>query len=105
MPRTLDSMVHNQQVASARIRAGKTVWDYRVEIPLTDDMSFKQKRNAFAKGLEDSRWFTAQGVDESSELWVLWDEIKDAEPVEHFDAVLDAIYDLADEDRCWLTLR
>ncbi|TIH33694.1 hypothetical protein D4765_14525 [Subtercola vilae] len=65
--------------------------------------SFEVNRNAFAWALKASNWFRAKGgEDYTNELWQLWDEIKDADDVDHFDAVLDALYDLADEDRCWI---
>jgi len=37
-----------------------------------------------------------------TELFVLWEEIRDADDVKHFDQVLESIYDLADTDRCFI---
>lgn len=105
MPRTLDSMVRNYEVAQSLRAGGKNVWKHKLFAHLTDEMSFEEKRDEFAESLKASSWFRAVAHSYDDELWMLWDEIKDAEDVEHFDSVLDAIYDLADEDRCWITLR
>ena len=100
MPRTLDSLVHNSDEANRRRRAGRPVWDEKITAPRVEGAPYKQNRDAFVKALEGSEWFKRQ--EPGDELHQLWDEIKDAENVEHFDACLDGIYDLADDERIWV---
>lgn len=55
---------------------------------------------------EKSEWFKAatdDGSDQDSELFVLWDEIKDADDVAHYDAVRGLINDVADIEWCVIT--
>ena len=101
MGKTIESTVANHQAASERRLAGRPVWDRKLSAVRVDGAPFKVNRDAFAAALENSAWLKQS--EDFGELWTLWDEIKDADDIEHFDSVLDAIYDLADEERVWLT--
>lgn len=89
------------QLATERRRQGKPIWRFHLTVSMPEHLPFEQKRQRFADALHASPWFKAEGEGDSV-LWDLWDEIKDAEDEEHFDLVMDAIYDLADYDRCWI---
>jgi len=97
-----DHRVAMSNLVAERKSNGKSVWAYHLKVNMSADLSFKQRRNNFAAALKRSAWFKAVAEDEFSDLWQAWDEIKDAENVEHFDACLSEIYDMADYDRCWI---
>jgi hypothetical protein len=79
-------------------------WKYTLETPRTG--VFETDRDAFAANLKASKWFqeTTNG-EEDTELWMLWDFIKDAETVSEFDVALSELYDLADYDKAWITFK
>lgn len=100
MTRTVDHLVRTNRIAAELRAQGKPTWVYHLRVPRYTD--FEESRDAFADALRRSTWFrvsTAQDG-EYSELWRLWDEIKDTENVDTFDFILDEIYDLADIERC-----
>jgi uncharacterized UPF0160 family protein len=78
-------------------------WKYKIDLgrsfdPDVDD--FSEHRDRAVAVIRNSRW-----AKRSSSSWVLvdyLDEMADAEDIETFDIVMDAIYDLADEDLCWI---
>lgn len=76
-------------------------WNETIKAVRIEDGDFDTNRDNFASALERSKWFKES--EEYGDLWQLWDEIKDAETVEHFDYCLAEIYDLADYDRIWIT--
>lgn len=100
MAKNLDVLVEAHRVAGERRKAGKPVWDERLNVYHTEGMTFEERRDAFVQALERTRWFKRQ--EHGDELHELWDEIKDAEDEGHFNAVLAAIYDEADIDRVWI---
>lgn len=105
MPRTIEHIVETHQIARDRRAAGKPVWQYELKAERRDG-DFEWNRDTFAAALKGSKWFrdtVPATAEHQSDLWQLWDEIKDSEDVAHFDAVLDAIYDLADYERCAIT--
>jgi hypothetical protein len=100
MTRNVDHIVETHRIAAELRAQGKPTWAYHLRALRYAD--FEESRDAFADALRRSTWFresTAQDG-EFSELWVLWDEIKDTENVDTFDFILDEIYDLADIERC-----
>lgn len=101
MPDTADHRADMHRLATERRQAGKPIWAYRLTVHMPESLPFEKKRQRFADALENSAWFKAEG-EEDSELWWAWDEIKDADDEDHFDLVLNAIYDMADYDRCWI---
>jgi hypothetical protein len=105
MARTIDHIVETHKLAAERRTAGRPLWDEQIHILRTEDMSFEEVRDNFAAALKRSRWFKRETAkdEERGYLWQMWDEIKDAEDADHFDQVLDAIYDEADYARVWIT--
>jgi hypothetical protein len=101
--RTVEHIVETHQVAQARRDRGERVWQYQLVASMPADQPFEERRDHFAEVLHESKWFKDVAGDDTAELYVLWDEIKDAQDVEHFDSVLALIYDEADIDRCWIT--
>jgi hypothetical protein len=107
MPDSPEHRVEMFNIASDRRKKGQPVWAYRLTSTRVEDAPFEENRDRFAQDFHDSSWFKAKGPQEgepeySNDLWQLWDEIKDAEDVDHFDLVLNSIYDAADYDRCWI---
>lgn len=105
MPRTIDHIVDTHRIARERVSAGKPAWKYTLNATRAADAPFEENRDRFARALRRSRWFTeatTDGQDVDTELFVLWEEIRDADDVKHFDQVLESIYDLADTDRCFI---
>lgn len=85
-------------------KSGKSVWPYKLIIEFPKNADFNTKRSIIASSLESSRWFRAKGEDDS-ELWWIWDELKDADNMHHLELCVSALYDLADYDRCWIEFR
>ena len=100
MARTIEGILANHKAASKLRSEGKPIWAETITATRVDGGSFKRNRNAFATALKRSMWFKRAEPDD--ELHQLWDEIKDADDADHFDICLDAIYDLADEDRIFI---
>lgn len=100
MPRTIESMIDHAEEARRRINTGRAVWDEKIRAVRIEGAPFEENRDRFVAALERSRWFRRQ--DYGDIVHELWDEIKDAETVEHFDSCLDALYDEADDDRVWI---
>lgn len=103
MTRTVEHIVETHQIARARRERGERSWQYQLVASMPADQTFEERRDHFAQVLHESKWFKDVAADETAELSVLWDEIKDAQDVEHFDSVLALIYDQADTDRCRIT--
>lgn len=109
MARSIDGIVAAHQRAADLRAAGRPVWAHRLEVVRDDAAPFEANRDSFAASLRGSSWMRASireaGDELASELAALWDEIRGAETVDQFDALLDEIYDLADVERCWITFR
>lgn len=90
--------------AAERRAAGRPVWDGRVSINELirngdpDDASGVAA--AVATRLRNSNWYRTS--DEFSNLRGAVEELEDVEDADDFDAVMETIYDLADDDRIWL---
>jgi len=98
----LDHLVQTHRAAQERRDRGFRSWDRSLVIQLPPrEAPFSEMRDRFAAALHASRWY----AEHTDELHGLWDEIKDAEDVEHFDDVLSNIYDAADLLRCRIQLR
>lgn len=78
-----------------------------------DEITFEQSRQQLADVITSMPHFpddeerASDEFDWSSgnpcaELYEIWDELKDADDVDHLDSVLDALYDWADDNRVWI---
>ena len=101
MAKTIESMTRNFTEAQKRRADGRPIWDEKITARRIEGATFGKNRDLFVVALEGSAWFKRAGS--GDEIYDLWDEIKDSRTVKHFDNVLGAIYDLADEDRIWIT--
>ena len=91
-----EQRVAAHQAAVERKNNGLHAWsNIRFEPKLDRNLPFEEIRDQFAKALQESTWFKKFG-EENGELWDIWDEIKDADDVDHWDLCLNALYDLAD---------
>lgn len=112
MPRTIESIVENHQVAQERRKAGKPVWDRRLHIKhlLNDDDSDENAQEVgrqIAAILRTSSWLKADKENHGErlgdpEVQMAMEEFEDIADIDHFNAVLDNLYDLADADRVWI---
>jgi transposase len=111
MTRTAESIVETHQIARALVRSGRNPWTYKLKIYVNDNWSFEKKRDTIAEALKNSSWFKVSSEEgqrfspEDSEIYQLWDEMKDADNEDHFDLCWDAVYDLADYERCAISLQ
>ena len=101
MAKTIESMTRNFAEAQKRRADGRPVWDEKITARRIEGAAFGKNRDLFVAALEGSAWFKASVS--GDEIYDVWDEIKDSKTVRHFDGVLEAIYDLADEERIWIT--
>lgn len=112
MPRTIEGIVENHQAATERRKAGKPVWDRKLHIKhlLSEDTSTENAKkvgNEIAQVLRGSSWLKADEKESAermggSEVAQVAEEFEDIEDLEHFNAVMDRLYDLADADRVWV---
>jgi hypothetical protein len=100
MPRDIEQIVATHQLAAERRAAGKPIWDRKITIYLAGRDTFEQRRDAWATALKNSTWTSDDSI-----LKSLIDDLADAENAEEFDFTLDEIYDLADADRVWITVK
>lgn len=92
------------RVAQERRAAGKPVWGRKVNLAgifHNDEMTFEQKRDAVVSTLRASTWF--KQYEGGDDLPQFVEELADTEDIAGFDAVFDAIYDVADADRVWIS--
>lgn len=105
MPDTVEHRVEMFQVTQERLKAGKPVWDRHVNLAgvfRNEETTFEEKRDTIVEVLRNSSWMKSQdeGDDELSQAI---EELGDADNEDWFNAVWDAIYDLADADRVWIS--
>lgn len=123
MPRTIDSIVENHQVARERRNAGKPVWDHRINIK---EILFRNRLNetnehAATVGNELSTllkqsvpkaWLdiSSPDFDDDIDNYIDWlSHLKGAGEaqgavLEDLNSILDQLYDWADHKRVWLGL-
>lgn len=112
MPRTIEGIVASHQAATERRKAGKPIWDHKLHIKhlLSNDGSDETAQETgrqIAQVLLASSWLKADEKENGErmgggEVAQVADEIKDVDDLEHLNAVLDALYGLADADRVWI---
>lgn len=124
MPRTIESIVENHQVAAARRAAGKPIWDRSINIKeiLHEDPSNESNEHAakvanrigaMIRGRVPADWldWDSDALDEDlvnvvegmealkADSYV--DE-KDFTPLQDLNGMLDQLYDWANANRVWL---
>ena len=112
MPRTIESIAENHRVATERRKAGKPAWDRHLTIKhlLTGDDSDENAQEIgrkIAAILRASAWLKADKEENDerlggSEVEQIAEDFEDIEDLDHFNLVLDGLYDLADADRVWI---
>lgn len=112
MPRTIEGILDSHHAASERREKGKPIWDRKLHIKhlMTQDTSNESAQKtgaAISQVLSASEWLKADEKENGErigggEVAQIADEIKDVETLEHLNAVLDSLYDLADADRVWI---
>lgn len=104
MPDTAESRVNAHRVAQSRRALGLPTWRYTVDVSALwrdEPLTFEERRDTVASVLRASTWFAS--VEEHDDtLLLLVENLEEADDVEEFDLVWDAIYDLADADRTWI---
>lgn len=115
MPRTIESLLDSHHAATERRAAGKPIWDRRIRIKhlprlLDNDESVENVKavgKEIAKVVRTSAWAKADQAEAEegggdSEVAMCAEEFEDVDDLEHFNAVLARLYDLADADRTWI---
>ena len=108
MPSTIESLVDSHHAATERRKAGKPIWDHRIRIVQGQtDATTQEVGKQIATILRASTWAKADQKDAEegggdSEVIMCAEEFEDVTDEEHFDAILDRLYDLADADRTWI---
>lgn len=80
-----------------------TNWNHKIHVGRPYDPetgNFSEHRDSTVKVIRDSAWL--RGSQYSWELSDLVNELAAAEDIDTFDTVMDGIYGLADQDRCWI---
>ena len=106
MPRNIESIIDNHNTATERRKAGKPVWDHRLTIKhhLTcNPADAPDIGKKIAATLRACTWYTTvQKQNPHDDLVAIAEELDDIDDAEHFNAVLDRLYDIADADRVWI---
>lgn len=106
-----DTLVTTHQIATARKRAGKPSWAYRLNVASLfkahrrDDnpSTFEQFRDDIVNALRMSSWVKSiLKNDEFARLGELVEELSDCDDPDDFNYIWSEIYDEADYDRCWI---
>lgn len=91
--------------ASQEKRAPGIDWPYQLRVYRFGG-SYEATRDSFVMALGQSAWMAASladaGSSSKSTLWGLCEELKAAKTKARFDQVLMAVYELADQNRCWI---
>lgn len=78
-------------------------WTYKINLGRSFDPidgSFSEHRDRVVAVIRNSAW--QRGSQYSSDLTDLVERLADTAYIAEFDDVLDEIYDLADDDCCWI---
>lgn len=67
-----------------------------------EDMEFEEKRDAIVAKVKASRWYKKEEEAGFVTLYLIIEEMQDADDVDWFDSTLSALYDEADADRIWM---
>lgn len=124
MPRTLESIVRNHEVAVQRRAAGKPIWDRQLKIKhflqenpdKTSDERAAWVANRIAETIklsvpaawldvtdEATDWELLEVVDGMADLRPdSYDDDDDFSPLEDLNNMLDELYDWADSKRVWI---
>jgi hypothetical protein len=114
---SVEHKVAMHRLARERHRQGKSVWELTVRgvrsvlESFYDD--FITTRDAVVRAFEMSSWYQDTNREEHRQLEDILDELRDVgspdidwdddyDEVEHFNACMNAIYDLADYHRVWI---
>jgi hypothetical protein len=103
MPDTADHRAEMHQLATERRKAGKPIWDRKVNLAdvfHNEDITFEQRRDAIVTRIRTTPWF--KGYDEYDDLPQFVEELADAADAAEFRDPWDCIYDIADADRVWI---
>lgn len=105
MPATPEHKVDVHKLVRDRLDAGEPVWAHRVDVSSVfhTDMPFTEFRDQVVGILRASKW--VRDAEEYSDLSEAVAELADSETLGRFNLVWDALYDLADYDRVWITTR
>jgi hypothetical protein len=110
-----DHKVAMYTLAQERRAAGKPVWDRTVrgfrDVLYNNPDDTIAARDGLVSAIKGSSWY--KNAEEYGELWTLLDELIDVGNPEidwdegynaqrHLNGLLDAIYDLADQERVWI---
>lgn len=112
MPRTIESLMNSHSAAAERRASGRPIWDHKLHIKYllsndTTDETAQKVGKEVAAVLRASSWAKADQkyADErggDSEVAMCAEEFEDVDDLDHFNSVLDHLYDLADADRAWI---
>jgi hypothetical protein len=78
-------------------------WTHRINVGQAYDPidgNFSEHRDRVVEVIRNSAWL--RDTQRSWELSDLIIELANAKDIYTFDSVMDGIYDLADDDRCWI---
>lgn len=130
MPRTIESIVHNHQVARARRKAGRPVWDKQIPVrkllgeysQFGDELAPAQAVEFCGKlfsllslhvpkdwrKFEDSNTHWSYGFEEVMERleFMAEDDCSDTDgvtPADVINEIMDELYDWADAQRVWFS--
>lgn len=81
-------------------------WTYQVDLtPVfhNEDMTFEERRDEIVRRVRRNIWFRKYEMEDGiSELEVAVEELATSEDAEEFAWAWDVVYDIADDDRCWI---
>lgn len=111
MPNTPEHKAEMYSLAQGRRRSGLPSWKYQLDLAEifvgVSKLSFAEKRDETVRRIRASSWFRACRLQAKRENYLsaieeLADEMSEVDGTDEFDYVMNAIYDQADYDRCWI---
>jgi len=104
VPNTPEHKATMYALGQQRRKAGLPSWKHTLDLRdvfHSDVLSFEDRRDIIVGRIRASSWF--KEYREYDDLQMAVEELADTDEVEWFDAVWDAIYDIADADRMWIS--
>lgn len=124
MPRTIENIVENHRVSSERRKAGKPIWDYRIDVKAILNLdrlnesdehcaSVANRIGALLRHHLPATWLSNESDECDETITVIVEGMealkpdsyvneKDITPLTDLNEMLDQLYDWADSKRVWL---
>ena len=106
MSRSIEHMLHAHELAQARRRAGRRVWDEIIDVSafFHNDEPFLSNRDNIIAAVKRSKWWkrNAKPTLDNADFHDAILGLEQAIDADEFDQYWDELYNMADVDRVWI---